>query len=277
MSWSDDDDIQVSRLDELLIDEALVGLSPAEHDELERLLAENPRADRQAFGLLAARLDVAELRPQAMPAGLRLRITADAAARVPQVASPIVNSPGRAAMPAPPILPLAATADLPAAARRQATQPLWLGWVVAAGLLVGFFIAPPQAGRPIMPEHVLASTEQAVRWDWQPTNGTACDGYVVFSPKHQQGILVMNGLPPTDGGQWQYQIWIIDKSRDEPHPVDGGVFDVCADHPNEPCVVSFHAKLPVRHPVKFALTKEPHGGVVVSDQDELVAVAGTGE
>lgn len=277
MSWSDDDDIEVSRLEELLIDEALVGLSSAEHDELERLLAENPQVDRQGFGLLAARIHVADLRPEPLPAGLRLQIAADAAARVPRVASPIVNSPGRSAMPAPPILPLTAPADLPAPPAHRPTYPLWLGWVVAAGLLVGFFIAPHRAGRPVMPEHVLASTEQSVRWDWQPTNGIACDGYVVFSPKYQQGILVINGLPPTEQGQWQYQIWIIDKTRDERHPVDAGVFDVCAEHPNEPCVVPFHAKLPIRQPVKFALTKEPHGGVVVSSQDELVAVAGIAE
>ncbi len=78
-----------------------------------------------------------------------------------------------------------------------------------------------------------------------------------------------HGLPKNDPGKEQYQLWIIDPTRDD-EPIDGGVFDAsgAAD-----VVIPIQAKLAVGSPQAFAITIEKPGGVVVSKQDRLPLLA----
>ena len=82
-----------------------------------------------------------------------------------------------------------------------------------------------------------------------------------------------SGLKPNDPDREQYQLWIVDASRGEPlkvPPVDGGVFDAGA---GGDVIVPIAPKLPVGKAFAFAVTIEPPGGVVVSDQSRKVVLA----
>ncbi|MEO0662868.1 MAG: hypothetical protein AAFZ87_15130, partial [Planctomycetota bacterium] len=80
------------------------------------------------------------------------------------------------------------------------------------------------------------------------------------------------GLGVNDPEVAQYQLWIF-RGQDpaaEPHPVDGGVFDVTTDGG---VVVPIDAKIAVGSAGLFAVTVEEPGGVVVSERESIVAVA----
>jgi anti-sigma-K factor RskA len=81
--------------------------------------------------------------------------------------------------------------------------------------------------------------------------------------------MTIRGLPKNDPFKEQYQLWIIDPSRDD-EPIDGGVFDISADAES---VIPINAKLMVGNPKVFAVTVEKPGGVVVSDQKRLPLIA----
>ena len=81
------------------------------------------------------------------------------------------------------------------------------------------------------------------------------------------GYMQFSGLQSNDPRVEQYQLWIFDGTRDDAHPVDGGVFDI---NQNGEVIVPIHAKLPVAHPTAFAVTLEKPGGVVVSDPQVAV-------
>lgn len=114
------------------------------------------------------------------------------------------------------------------------------------------------------------------RWQWQSESGLSAGiaGEVVWSGERQRGYLTFTGLEANDPRHEQYQLWIVDASRDERYPVDGGVFDVPAD--GGPVTVPVHPALSVSEPVMFVVTRERAGGVVVSDRSRLVALARTG-
>ena len=77
-------------------------------------------------------------------------------------------------------------------------------------------------------------------------------------------------LPANDPALEQYQLWIFDATRDDAHPVDGGLFDVEGDGE---VIVPIAARLLVRDATLFAVTVEEPGGVVVSDRERLILVA----
>ncbi len=93
-------------------------------------------------------------------------------------------------------------------------------------------------------------------------------GKVIWSDALQEGYMTLTNLPVNDPAVKQYQLWIVDPKRDE-KPVDGGVFDI----PSTGTVV-----IPIRNPVSvnnpkaFVITMEQPGGVVVSKQQDVVAI-----
>lgn len=122
---------------------------------------------------------------------------------------------------------------------------------------------------------LLASADDLIRVSWTrpgdassspPTNDL---GDVVWSPKFQKGYMRIQGLGRNDPSVEQYQLWIMDPSRDS-KPVDGGVFNI--DQDGE-IVLPIQAKLEVGQPTLFAITVEKPGGVVVSDQSRLPLLA----
>ncbi|MEL6715184.1 MAG: anti-sigma factor, partial [Planctomycetota bacterium] len=97
-------------------------------------------------------------------------------------------------------------------------------------------------------------------------------GEVIWSDADNAGYMYIDGLPANDPQVAQYQLWIF-RGQDpalEPHPVDGGVFDVLADGA---VVVPIDAKIGVGSAGLFAVTVEEPGGVVVSERESIVAVA----
>ena len=82
-----------------------------------------------------------------------------------------------------------------------------------------------------------------------------------------------SGLPAKDPTKAQYQLWIVDPARDE-RPVDGGVFNIPSD--GGEVVVPIRAALRVDNPVAFVITVEQPGGVVVSKQEIVAAIAQRG-
>ena len=90
---------------------------------------------------------------------------------------------------------------------------------------------------------------------------------MVWSNERQAGFMRLSGMPPNRSSAEQYQLWIVDPSRDE-HPIDGGVFDIPAGV--EEVIVPIDAKLRAEDPRAFAITLEQRGGVVVSDGPLLV-------
>lgn len=173
----------------------------------------------------------------------------------------------------------------------------WLGWIAAAACLVFAVVASRPAADRVVPElsvgERLAALEEGapdlIQASWAGISAIGAPdhaldrgvtGEVIWSDDRDEGFMRIAGIESNDPGEFQYQLWIFDADRrtgDLPQfrseglpevltqrPVDGGVFDV---GPGGEVLVPIDAKLPVGRGVLFAVTKEPPGGVVVSDRD----------
>jgi hypothetical protein len=143
------------------------------------------------------------------------------------------------------------------------------------GLTHGISPLEPAAERARL-QLIAHDGSQLGRWPWQAESGlpAGVEGEVVWSGTRQQGYLTLTGLEANDPRLQQYQLWIVDASRDERYPVDGGVFDVPAGARH--VTVPVHPAVQVAEPIMFVVTRERAGGVVVSDRSQLVALARTG-
>jgi hypothetical protein len=122
-------------------------------------------------------------------------------------------------------------------------------------------------------QRLLETVPNIGHWSWDPDAGlrVQAHGDVVWDNAGQRGYLLLSGLPPSEPGETQYQLWVFDAARDERFPVDGGVFDVPPGR--ETIVVPIRAALHIARPSAFAVTLENSGGVVVSDRQRVVALA----
>ena len=243
------------RLDELLIGRALGDLDLLDYD---------PSLDHEGYELAAAAFDLAlDGREEPMPSHLRERVIADAdlffgAQQSVSRVAPVRRAPS------------------PAPTRRGAWQALatvavlvlvvWVGWSVRGG-------DPTPSDPGLTREQILASGDY-VQWDWvgteDPTVGQV-SGDVVWGLEAGTGTMRIGGLAANDPGEFQYQLWIFDRSRDERYPVDGGVFDV-PENGGE-VLIPIDPKLPVDRPYLFAITVERPGGVVVSSRERIAILA----
>ena len=98
-------------------------------------------------------------------------------------------------------------------------------------------------------------------------------GDIVWDQRLQTGFLRFVGLRRNEPNAEQYQLWIFDARRDERYPVDGGVFNISGAKPGD--VIPIKAALNVGVPLKFAVTIEEPGGVMVSDRTRIAALADT--
>jgi len=152
----------------------------------------------------------------------------------------------------------------------------WLCMAASIALALGVWLPARRfetASLQSQRDTFVSSVADMVRTKWElpapdPTQGTDL-GEVVWSTEAQQGFMTFRGLPVNDPTKEQYQLWIIDPSRDE-KPVDGGVFDIASAGES---IVPIRAKLRVDKPTVFAITVEKPGGVVVSDQKRLPLLA----
>ncbi|MCG8587832.1 MAG: anti-sigma factor [Proteobacteria bacterium] len=256
------------RLNELLADRATQGLDDVEQRELDGLLLRLPDTDADELDRCAAAIDLAlvPVSHEPLPAHLRERVLVDARAYLAS------GDATRARWAAPREVP-SAPSKTPWAAPA--------GWLAAAAILVFALlgVVPPLL-EPAPPNPVdarndlLANQADAIRIAWTATGdpaGPEATGDVVWSDQRQQGYMRFSGLAANDPSVSQYQLWIFDATRDERHPVDGGVFDIPAGETE--VVVPIHARLPVAQAALFAITVERPGGVVVSTRERLPLLA----
>ena len=119
------------------------------------------------------------------------------------------------------------------------------------------------------------STTERLAWTTTPdSSAKGASGDVVWSGRAQRGVMRIAGLQANDRTQWQYQLWIFDKTRDQKYPVDGGVFDMPAG--KSEVYVPIAARVPVGDAVMFAVTVEHAGGVVVSSRERIALLAQRG-
>ena len=159
--------------------------------------------------------------------------------------------------------------------------PSVAGWYVAATLTVVFVAARLVPDAAVAPAEITVQAQRAalvsgatdlVTVPWGPSAEAGYEnarGDVVWSDARQEGYLRITGLPVNDRERAQYQLWVVDASRDV-HPVDGGVFDITSDGE---LIIPVQAKLAVNRPAAFAVTLEQPGGVVVSDGPMLLVAA----
>ena len=154
-----------------------------------------------------------------------------------------------------------------------ARETAWAVAAILAILLVATFLAKPE--RPRSPELAMQALEQeapdllklafAGLGDYE-----ALTGEVLWSDDRQEGYMVLSNIPVNDPSVNQYQLWIVDPARDE-KPVDGGVFDI--PQGKTTAVIPIDNPLAVSAPQAFVITLEQPGGVVVSKQEVVVALA----
>jgi hypothetical protein len=133
--------------------------------------------------------------------------------------------------------------------------------------------APPPLTAEQQRAQLLASVRDLVQTSWteaNPKKPVNVSGDIVWSNAEQKGYLRFRGLPPNDPNRETYQLWIFDETQDEKTPIDGGVFDVNREGE---IIVPINAKLQVKKPKMFAVTAEKPGGVVVSKQGKVMAIA----
>lgn len=253
------------RLLDLLALQAAQGLSEVESIELKMLLSVHPGLQDDEFDASVAAILLAGTTEHTLPAPLADRILAS----VPQQK-------------------LTAVAPLPS------RKPVWrsetTGWWSAAACLLlaiaGWW--PRLTGERPQPAAVVVTptaeqqraallrSGRAIQASWSPGNdatGNALVGDVVFDPVSQQGYLRFRGIPANDPRLEQYQLWIADAARSPPEPVDGGVFNTPQTTVVGDVIIPFEAKLPVGKPAAFVVTVEQPGGVVVSKQERVLALA----
>ncbi len=156
-------------------------------------------------------------------------------------------------------------------------RPFLLGAFGAAALLalafVGFSLMF-ESRQPIGDSTLARVTPELrgdaikVGWSGAQPGYEGVAGTVTWSNEAQRGTMTFTGLPANDPEAGQYQLWIVDPTRDS-EPVDGGVFDIVSNAEGK-ATVQFTPRLPIAGPTLFAVTYEKPGGVVVSEGPLLV-------
>ena len=250
------------RLLDLYVARATEGLTEYEERELEKLRHEHPEIDEEAMELAAAAIDVELTMRSAdveeMPDSLKAKLhtLADAQRFVAPVEPPASNTSARVAT---------------------------LGWLAAAAMLILAIWSPwrptdptieTPVTTPLTPamarEAMIRDDSAAIQIAWNKPEieaYVAVEGDVVWSPAQQTGFMRLKNLPANNPAEGQYQLWIVDPTRDA-RPVDGGVFDIPAG--SGEVIVPIDAKLKVDSPQAFAITYEQPGGVVVSEGPLLI-------
>ena len=249
----------MSRLDELLADEAAAALESDAAPELAGLLADNPGVARDELLPAAALAQVAFLRRgtmHRMPAGLAERLASRGEALISRKVTEL--RPARTP------------------ASRLAGS---MGWALAAMLAIAFVVVRNDPAVVAPPSNAIAARSALVTsapdlqtLPWAPPTAAGYErvtGDVVWSQSRQQGYMRLANLPVNDPARTQYQLWIVDPERDT-HPVDGGVFNVSA---TGEVIIPIQTKLLIRSPKAFAITAEKPGGVVVSAGPLLVVAS----
>ncbi len=277
------------RLDDLLLERALFGVSAEQESEFEREHAGELRAAvdgalAREYELAAASVALAASVGHMQPMSEQLRSKLHAGAKAYFAARESSSAADAQATPA-------------AAPRQRSTPRLELvrdpqpaprastgssasttanaGWLVAAAAAVAALFAWWPRPEPAAPAVGELRTQLLARADVAKLDATGQEqfapgatGDIVWSNAAQSGFIRLVGAPVNDPKVQQYQLWIFDEAQE--HPVDGGVFDVSS---SGEVLIPIDAKLRVTKPTLFAITIEKPGGVVVSDRQRIAIVA----
>ena len=268
MSAAPQHDPAIDAVEATLADRALWGRSEGSGEPVSLRLADHLD---ESFECAAAAADLAIFPPNEVPpAALASRVTESLSRLSQATAAGIGSRP----------MPTAAAPTTPPAASH------W-GWYAAAiAAVIAGAAWWPEFGRtpatpPASPDFLVArlleeptttKVQCACTEDPLCTSGSVC-GDVVWNGERGEGFLRVSGIAPNDPGEFQYQLWIVDSTRDERYPVDGGVFDVPGDCSE--VIVPIRAAVPVGEAALFAVSVEKPGGTVVSDR-RFVAIAPIG-
>jgi anti-sigma-K factor RskA len=123
-----------------------------------------------------------------------------------------------------------------------------------------------------MRQALILSAPDLARANWGPGKMSNVNptGDVVWSDSKQSGYIRLSGLPKNDPSKETYQLWIVAENQDAKTPVDGGTFDINSDGE---VIIPIDAKVKVQNPQAFAITIEKPGGVPVSKQEKVPALA----
>ena len=267
------------RLEELMVEAATQGLSPQDQAELQAAIAadDSLRIEAEAYELAATAVELAltQQKVDALPDALRDKLIAAATQDAPSSAPPLKLSGNAAASPEP-------------TTKFSFTDGRMFGWYAAIAALIALaFVLAFEPKQPTnTPEQTLAEQYEALAddadtvtasWGFNADGGDPAyantSGEVIWNADQQTGYMKLAGLPVNDPTKLQYQLWIVDGSRDleieNTNRIDGGVFDITAEGE---VIVPINAKLIARDAAAFAITVETPGGVVES-KGPLQAVA----
>lgn len=284
------------RLIDLMVEQATQGLSPQDEVELQAAIDADKaiRAEAEAYALAATAVELTLTKPtqvEALPEALRQKLIATAS-EIVHTAQPELKLTG------------SATADKPATppASFSFSDGKMFGWYAAIAALVALAFMIGQEPRVVevekivekevpveverivqvpAPDPVLPPLDQryaalaqqpdtvTASWGFNSDGGDPAyanaKGEVIWNAEEQTGYMKLAGLPVNDPTEIQYQLWIVDGSRDttieNTNRVDGGVFDITAEGE---VIVPINAKLLARNAAAFAITVERPGGVVES-------------
>ena len=299
-------DLELTRVEELVCDAALVGLTTEERAELEAL-APDDALEAELELLLGDFTAVVydRVREHARPRSVMSDALKD------KLYAAVTNAPGVAKVPQLRLVEGSGRSqEAPEdSAGQSAPAPAsapWLPWLVAAAAVLlavagwsrgdapasgpqaqrlppatvdppaSAVAQPPASARaPAGPpsRDQLLALQGTAKLDFKATQDAAAKGAsgdVVWHGGLQHGYMRIAGLEANDATRVQYQLWIFDADRDDKFPVDGGVFDVSK---GSEALVPISAKLKVGRPKLFAITAEKPGGVVVSKRERIVLTA----
>lgn len=279
------DDVNEEMLD-LLCRKAVYGLNEEETMRLERL--EVVGDDLRTLELTAAVIGMINLKTdEALPLHLqeKIEVAADGYFASQTKSGRISEAAAKE--------PTSEISFIPAKTRSFSWN--WLGWAFAAAasvaLAVNIWLTRTQPDSTIadnprpapIQEEILTPSQQRQRLLESPVQVLTAQlgkgnvkeidnvsGDVVWSDVRQAGYVRVQGLPKNDANKETYQLWIFDESQDPKTPIDGGTFNIEADGE---VVIPIDARLRAVNPKAFAVTIEKPGGVVVSKQAKVAALA----
>ncbi len=286
-------DLNNKRLLELLADQTIFGLDEDDFTEMKRLKGQFPEWENDVTLELAAAavvLSRIELEGE-LPANLRTKIfsAADIYFGIDDAPQKILSFSPKSS-----VNGNSAAAENVRQIIETKTSPWqWLGWAFAAAACIALAVillakpadkSPEIAQNPAaIPtpqpelsieqkrERLLVSATDTVKIPLtNPKNEKEIVGDMVWSNAEQKGYAHFTNLPVNDAARETYQLWIVDETQDAKTPLSGGVFNVSE---NGEITVPVNAQLQVRKPKMIAVTVEKPGGVVVSKQEKVVALA----
>lgn len=252
-----------NQLLDLLVARAMYGLSPSDATSLTNLQSDAELEDDCSFDYTIAMIDAALGRQNTpeLPVHVYTRVIDDADRYMnPRLSTPLqindtIQSAGFATI-------------------RSREIVAWLA--LAASIALAMFLWTNNSN--VAEQLTVAQLEKVPdlkRIELHATDDLSAQSLasaeVLWSDSLQQGFAMYRGLTVNDPSVEQYQLWVIDRERGFQQRVDGGVFNISSS--NSEIAIPIQAKLNIFDAKGFAVTREPPGGVAVSDLKRVALIS----